>query len=137
MKKIGVWLDKEKAHIVTLTEQGEELTTLNSEVEFFNLMGVAPGRFKWGGTQNVVHESKFLEREKQQLNSYFKNLANSLQGAEAILIFGPADTNVKFRKELDENYKSIAACVKGLVKADSMTTNQVKAFVRNFFKKNS
>ncbi len=136
MRNIGVWLDKEKAHVVTLTAQGEDFRTIPSELEFYNLKGRSPGRFKWGGTQNVVHERKYLEREKQQLKAYFKNLANAVEDADALIIFGPADTNAKFRKELDENYKSISARIKGVIKADSMTENQVSAFVRDFFKMN-
>jgi hypothetical protein len=137
MKKIGVWLDKEKAYLVTLTAKEIVLLTLPSELEFFNLKSGGPGRVKSGATQDVVHESTYLEREKQQLKAYFKQLVPLLEGAEAILIFGPADTNEKLKKELDKNYKSIAANIISVQKADSMTPNQVKAYVRHFFEKNS
>tara|TARA_R110000868_G_scaffold126481_6_gene333589 strand:+ start:6782 stop:7189 length:408 start_codon:yes stop_codon:yes gene_type:complete len=135
MKNIGIWLDKEKAHIVYLSDSGEKMETISSEIEFFNRTGTSGPRVKWGGTQDVTHESTYTEREKQQLKSYFNNLANAIKDADAIALFGPADTNEKFSKYLKENHKELATKLKTVTKADSMTENQVKALVREFFKK--
>ena len=136
MKKIGIWLDKEKAHLVTLKNEDVRFRTINSEIEFFHPKGGARSKTKWG-PQDVVQDSKYLEREKHQLKLYFKELAKAMEDAEAIAIFGPADTNDKFYKELNENYKTLALKVKTVEKADSMTENQVKALVRDFFNKKS
>ena len=136
MKKIGIWLDKEKAHLVTLKNEDVSFRTIYSEIEFFHPKGGARSKTKWG-PQDVVQDSKYLEREKHQLKSYFTVLAKSIEDAEAIAIFGPADTNAKFYKELDENYKTLVLKVKTVEKVDSMTENQVKAMVRNFFNKKS
>lgn len=136
MKKIGIWLDKEKAHLVTLKNEDVRFKTIYSEIEFFHPKGGARSKTKWG-PQDVVQDSKYLEREKHQLKLYFKELAKAMKDAEAIAIFGPADTNDKFYKELNENYKNLALKVKTVKKVDSMTENQVKALVRNFFNKKS
>ena len=82
MKNIGIWMDREKAHIIRLDNKEEKLETIFSEMEFFNR---------------------------------------------------PADTNEKFRKELLEHHKGLAEKVKAVTKADSMTENQTKALVRDFF----
>ncbi len=132
MKNIGIWMDKEKAHIVVLTEQEEKMHTLYSEMEFFNPKGGSGTRFK-GGPQDVVQDSKYLEREKHQYRNYFKNLANAVKSADHIALFGPADTAEKFRKELNERYETIAVKVRKVVRTDSMTDNQIKALVRDFF----
>lgn len=136
MKKIGIWLDKEKAHLVTIKNEDVGFKTITSEIEFFHPKGGSRSKTRWG-PQDVVQDSKYLEREKHQLKLYFKELAKTIEDAEAIAIFGPADTNAKFYKELDENYKTLALKVKTVEKADSMTENQVKALVRNFFNKKS
>jgi chaperonin cofactor prefoldin len=136
MKKIGIWLDKEKAHLVTLQNEDVRFKTIFSEIEFFHPKGGARSKTRWG-PQDVVQDSKYLEREKHQLKLYFKELAKTMEDAEAIAIFGPAATNDKFYKELKENYKTLALKVKTVEKADSMTENQVKAMVRNFFNKKS
>ena len=132
MKKTGVWLDKNKALIVTIDGEKETLNTIASNVEHFNIRGGSGTRFK-GGPQDVVQDSKFLEREKHQLKQYYKSLASEINDTDALVIFGPAETNAKFSEELHKNYKSLSSKIKGVKKADSMTDNQVKAWVKDFF----
>lgn len=133
MKNIGVWLDKDKAFIVTIEDGRESLVKIDSNVEHFHIHGGSGTRLK-GGPQDVVQDSKYLEREKHQLRQYFRNIASEINDADALVIFGPAETNEKFSKELYENHKNLSAKIKGVKKADSMTDNQIKAWVRNFFK---
>ena len=133
MKNIGIWMDKEKAYIIRLNNKEENLETIFSEVEFFNRKGTSGPRVKSGATQDVTHESTYLAREKAQLKTYFKKLADAISDADAIALFGPADTNEKFSKDLLENHKDLADKLKAVTKADSMTENQTKALVRDFF----
>lgn len=133
MKKTGIWLDKDKALIVTLENDKETLNTVMSNVEHYRPHGGSGTRFK-GGPQDVVQDSKYLDREKQQLKQYYKSLASKIKDTDALVIFGPADTNEKFSKELHKNHKHLSTKIKGVKKADSMTENQVKAWVRDFFK---
>lgn len=133
MKKTGIWLDKDKALIVTLENDKETLNTVLSNVEHYRPHGGSGTRFK-GGPQDVVQDSKYLDREKQQLKQYYKSLASKIKDTDALVIFGPADTNEKFSKELHKNHKPLSTKIKGVKKADSMTENQVKAWVRDFFK---
>lgn len=132
MKNIGVWIDKDKANIVTLENQNEDLITLNSNIEHFHIGGGSGTKAK-GGPQDVVQDSKYLEREKHQFKAYFKELASKIEVADAVVIFGPAEMNRNFKKELEENYKELNSKVKAVDKADSMTNNQVIAWVRDFY----
>lgn len=132
MKNIGIWMDTQKAHVVFLNGDKEVFETIFSGVEDYHVSGGSGTRFK-GGPQDVVQDSRYLERQKHQLRSYFKNLVNVIEGAEAIAIFGPAETPQKFRKELDANHRELAAKVITVTKADSMTDNQIKALVKDFF----
>lgn len=133
MKNTGIWLDKDKALIVTVNDEKETLHTIASNLEHYRVHGGSGTRFK-GGPQDVVQDSKYLEREKHQLKKYFKTLATEVKDSDALVIFGPADTNEKFSEELHKNHKSLSTKIKGVKKADSMTENQVKAWVRDFFK---
>jgi len=134
MNYIGVWMDKEKAHIVRLIGEQEEFETIFSELEFFKPSGGSGTKTAKWGPQDVVQDSKYLEREKHQLKAYFNNLVDAIRDADAIALFGPADTNEKFRKELLQNHKILAMKLKTVTKTDSMTDNQVKALVRDYFK---
>lgn len=133
MKKTGIWLDKKKALIVDLDNGNETLLTVKSNVEDFHISGGSGTRLK-GGPQDVVQDSKYLEREKHQLSNYFKELASKIDNSEELVLFGPAGTNEKFYKELQKKYKDIGKKVKDVVKADSMTSNQIVALVKKYYK---
>jgi len=133
MENIGIWLDKEKAHIVTVNNDSITMKTVQSNVENFRIHGGSGTRLK-GGPQDVVQDSRYLEREKHQLKAYFKEITSEIKDADSIVIFGPAETYEKLNKELRENYKAISAKVKLRKKADSMTENQLKALVKDSFK---
>lgn len=133
MKKIGIWLDKEKACIVILKDGIENFKTIYSELDFFHPKGGSGTKFK-GGPQDVVQDSKYLEREKQQLKTYFHTIAEKVIQADMLVLFGPGQTNEKLRKELEVSYPKLAIKIKSVVKTDSMTDNQVKALVQNFYK---
>ena len=137
MKSIGIWIDKEKAHVISLENNRENFITLESEIENYHPGGGSGSkgtRNRWG-PQDVVQDSKYLEREKHQLKNYFKKVAEVISDADAIVIFGPSDTNLKLKQTLSANYKQLAKKVIAVEKADSMTNNQLKAFVKNYFKK--
>ena len=133
MKKTGIWLDKKKAFIIKLDNGKEDLIAIKSNVDDYHVSGGSGSKAK-GGPQDVVQDSKYLEREKHQLKDYFKELASNLYDADEIALFGPAGTNEKFNKELNKKYKDIGVKVKEIKKADSMTSNQVVALVKKYFK---
>ena len=136
MKKIGIWIDKEKAHVVSLENNKENFLTVKSEVENYHPVGGSGSKGsknRWG-PQDVVQDSKFLEREKHQLKNFFKKIAKTISDADEIVIFGPSDTNLKLKQELTMHYKQISNKIKAVKKADSMTNNQVKALIRDFYK---
>ncbi|MBC3846651.1 hypothetical protein H8K90_09690 [Winogradskyella echinorum] len=133
MKQTGIWLDKDKALIVTLENEQEKFETVTSNLDHFRIHGGSGTRLK-GGPQDVVQDSKYLEREKHQMKSYFHNIIPKIENSDALVIFGPAETNERFAKELHENYNALSTKLKAVEKADSMTDNQVKAWVRDFFK---
>ncbi len=135
MKNTGIWLDKEKAHLVTIENGVETFNTITSNMEHYNIGGGSGTRQK-GGPQDVVQDSKYLEREKQQLKQYFNAIASQIKESDALVIFGPAGTNEKFGAELHQNYNTLSTKIKDIKKADSMSENQVKALVRDFFKSN-
>ena len=134
MKNIGVWMDKEKAHVITISNNAEEMTTVYSEIKSYHIGGGSGSRMK-GGPQDVVQDSKYLEREKHSFKTYFKKIVPFLKDADAIVIFGPAEAGEKFNKKLRKKYKVIGNKVRAVIKADSMTPNQTKALVRDYYKK--
>jgi len=132
MKNVGVWLDKEKAYVVTIREEEVGLMTIESDMEFFHPKGGSGSKTRWG-PQDVVQDSKYLEREKHQHRVYFKKIIEELKKADQIVLYGPAETYERLLKELQQNAPKIASRVKEASSADSMTINQIKAKVRDYF----
>lgn len=136
MKNTGIWLDKDKAIVVALVNGKEQINKIESNIEHFHIHGGSGTKSK-GGPQDVVQDSRYLEREKHQTKAYFKTIVSEIKDSNAIAIFGPAQTNEKFNKELVENFNDLSKKVKGLKKVDKMTDNQFVALVKDFFKTNS
>ena len=132
MKNIGIWLDKEKAFILRLEGGSERLIEVQSELEFYHPKGGSRSKTRWG-PQDVVQDSKYLEREKHQLKRYFDSIITKVKDADALVIYGPAETFEKLMKVLNEHHPALAENVKEVKRADSMTQNQIKAMIRNYF----
>lgn len=135
MKRVGIWIDKEKAHLITLSGEVTRMITIASDIERYRVKGGTGSRFT-SGPQDVIKDSTFLNREKQQFKNYFKDIVTKINDADQIVIFGPAGTNEKLKTEMDIHYKSVGEKVKAVVKTDNMTSNQIKAWVRHFFASN-
>lgn len=125
-------MDKRQAHLVDASESEMRMETLESGVEDFRPHGGSGTRFK-GGPQDVVQDSRFTEREKHQMRNYFKTLSDKIKSYDQVVLFGPAQAATDFNHYLQDREASLSARVKEVKTADSMTLNQVKAWVRDYF----
>jgi len=132
MKNVGIWIDKREARIVSIGDGNERLNTITSDIEEFNPGGGSGSRMK-GGSQDVVQDSKYLERKKHQLAEFFKDIVLFIEGADAIVIFGPSQTGEKLYNELLEKHTLFRHKKISIEKADNMTDNQIMAWVRNYY----
>ena len=133
MKKVtGVWIDKRIAKIVTLHNDSENFLEINSSIEEFHPKGGSGTRLK-GGPQDVVQDSKYTEREKHQQKRFFKSIIDVIEESDSIVIFGPAEMGVKLNTQISASNTQLHKKIKEVTSADSMTDNQVKAWVRAYF----
>jgi len=128
---VGVWLDGSKAIVVTLSNAEEKVTTILSEIEHFHLHGGSGSKVPYGPNDTVT-DKRLLERKKRQQRQYFKNIFPDMQRASRIVVFGPAEVRLEFAKALQREPSLRNKLVDNLP-ADSMTDNQVKALVRDFY----
>ena len=133
-KQTGVWLDKEKAILINLTEGNHSVKHIDSDVEGrerFPGEGKNFGRF---GSQFLSMENKKKNRTKKQLTAYLKRIVPEIKNADEIVLFGPAEMKTELEKIIidDHNLKGKLAGVKT---ADSMTENQMVAWVKDYFGK--
>ena len=133
MRKIGVWMDMRRAYILTIEGQNEKAKKVDSNIETFKIHGGSGTRLK-GGPQDVVQDSKYLEREKHQFKEYSKEIIKEISDGDIIVIFGPAEAGMRFNKLLLKENKNIGKKVAEVLKADSMTDNQLSALIRDYYK---
>ena len=134
MKNIGIWLDSNKAYIVRIQNGKETFERIPSNIEHYHVHGGSGTRFK-NGPQDVIQDSKYLERKKHQFKRYFKTIISLIKEANRIVIYGPAETFKMFKTELENNYSEINSKVLNVEKADSMTNNQIKSLIRDYYKR--
>src|SRR6185295_4854698 len=74
--KVGVWIDHERAVIVSASQSGVTTMTLESEVE---------AHPRYSGQQDGGGEKKYEERHGQQLDRYYDDVISLLGLPDAIL----------------------------------------------------
>lgn len=134
MKKAGIWIDRKMAIIITLDNIEKQIETVVYKVENTDSDFSGLKDFEKSGAQEIVKDRKVLEIRKHAIKSYFKQIISYLENLDSIIIYGPADTPLIFNKELEAHYPMLHKKVIDVLKADSMTDNQIKALVKNYYK---
>ncbi len=132
-KQKGVWLDIRNAHIVTVSEKDTQMKTLISGIEEFNPKG-GSGTSTPYGAQDSISESSYLKRKKLQTRKFFEAILSEIKDAEAIVLMGPAKMRIALQQFLESN-PMFKGELLGNVSADSMTDNQIKAAIKEYFTK--
>ena len=130
-KRLGIWIDREEAHVITYRNQQWHMETVNSEIDHFNIRGGSRSSTPYG-PQDVVSEKKLLERRIHQEKNFFIRLYPMIQEADEILLFGPGEIKNKLARQISSEPRFHKILV-NTETADSITKNQKVAFVREYF----
>ena len=142
MKKYaGIWLDHREAVVVYLVKNQpfadgnqEMIERIESDIERrVRLSGGSRSRKTPYGPQEISVDSKQEDRIKAQLRKYYHQIIQRISDADRILIFGPGEAKIEFKKEIEKS-KQLAARINKIESVDKMTTRQIAAKVRAFFK---
>jgi hypothetical protein len=133
--KVGLWIDHREALIVALTEKGEEITRIASNVEKqLRRSGRSPADAPFEAQMVPADDAR--ERDYQgHLAHYYDEIASYLREADSVLIFGPGEAKGELKKRLEKDQKGARRVT--LEPADKMTEPQVVAKVRHHFRKPS
>ena len=128
-----LWLDRRKAVIVSITDDGETIERVESKVERKVRLS---GGSRTGKTpyrpQQVVVDSKQEARIMRQLRNYYQEIIRRIQDANQILILGPGEAKNEFKEEIQKS-RELAFNKITVEPADKMTERQIAAKVRQFF----
>ena len=121
-KRAGLWIDHRKAVIVIVTDEGEEIKEIASNIEKHI-------RFTGWTASEVGSTEDMRDREfGNHLNSYYDRVIAVLRDADSIQIFGPGEAKGELRKRLE--HEGVKGHVLAVETADKMTDRQIAAKVR-------
>lgn len=131
--KIGIWIDKSKAIVVTLAKGKEKITEIESSIndKFEDDFDGDKGSFK--GQQHISNERKNEAKYDAKFTKYLKEVATQIIQADELYIFGPANTKNELSNLLTNDFHHYKFKLNTVETADSMTLNQVVAQVKNFY----
>jgi len=129
--KVGLWIDHRKAIVVAITEKGEEIKEIISEVEKQpRRSGDSPLKGTYESRQVPADDSR-QRTFTGDLNIYYDEVIAYIRDAESILIFGPGEAKDELKKRLEEN--NLSDRVVGIETVDKMTDHQIAAKIRQHF----
>jgi len=133
-KLFGLWVDHEKAIIVSLIDESHMVTHVESDIEGrFRLKGGSRSNAPWG-IQGATSESKRELRYSKHLNIYFQHIIDLLKDAKQIFIFGPGEAKIELKKEIEKN-NILINNISGIEASDKLTEPQIVAKVKKYFEK--
>src|ERR1041384_4428365 len=94
-KSIGLWIDHRKAVVVVVTDKGEEIKLINSNVEkHLRRSDSSHSKTQYDSLQvpaDDLQERMFM----RHLDLYYDEVISFIRDAESILIFGPGEAKIE------------------------------------------
>jgi len=131
-KNIGIWIDHEKAYLITLTEEGETFETIESEIETRVRFEGETKNYSRLGNQFINPQKKKTERYKHQVSDYVHKIMEKISDASDLYIFGPAEAKIRLEKEIQKDKKLGPKIIK-VESCDVLTEKQMIARVKDFY----
>ena len=132
-KNVGVWLDYQKAFIVTLSNGQEIVHKLDSKIESRIRFTGETKEYTRMGTQFYDTEKRHDERRKKQINAYCDKIIKNISDASNLYILGPAEAKVCLEKEIKKR-KDISAKISRVEPTESkLTERQIIAKIKKHF----
>ena len=123
-KEVGLWIDHRQAVIVIVTDAGEEIKRIKSNIE-------KRVRYSGGSRSNGSQQEPEDQRDRRfvdHLNKYYAEVIDYVRDAESILLFGPGEAKGEIEKRLVS--EDLGERILGIETVDKMTDGQIAAKVR-------
>jgi hypothetical protein len=126
-KKAGLWIDHKKAVIVTITDKGEEIKQIESNVERQLHRNVDSHSQSTQIPADDTRERAFTGH----LDIYYDEVISYIHDAELILLLGPGEAKGEIKKRMES--KKFHGHIADVETTDKMTEPQIMAKVRQYF----
>ncbi len=128
---VGLWIDHKKAVIVSISEKGETVRTIESNIEkHVRFRGGARAKTPFGA-QFFTAETQLDRQYNEHLNKFYAQVISAIEGADFLLLFGCGEAKLEFKRRMAHEKCAIKEIQ--IETADKMTDRQIKAKVRKYF----
>jgi len=123
-KRVGLWLDRNKAVIVTIANNIEAKRIITSDMEHYVLYSTTvPG----DGAPEEIRDRRFWNH----LGEYYDKIMEHIRDAAEIQIFGPEEAKFELQKLLEA--EGLAIHIVSIEDAEKMTDLQIAIKVQKRF----
>jgi hypothetical protein len=123
-KKVGLWIGRNKAVIVSIANNTEARRIITSDMEHYVLYStVVPG----DGAPENIRDRRFWNH----LNEYYGKIVTHIRDANEIQIFGPNVAKFELQKHLEE--EGLAGLIVSMEEVEAMTDLQIGIKVQKRF----
>ena len=123
-KKVGLWLDRNKAVIVSIANKTEGRRIITSDMEHYVLYStVIPG----DGSPEEIRDRRFWNH----LGEYYDKIVAHIRDADEIQVFGPGEAKHELEKHLEQ--EGLAIHIVSMEDAEKMSDLQIGIKVQKRF----
>jgi hypothetical protein len=123
-KKVGMWLDRNKAVIVSITDNIEGRRIITSDMEHYVLYSTVVLE---DGSPEEIRDRRFWNH----LGEYYNKIIADIRGATAIQIFGPEVAKYELEKHLEN--AGLSDYIVSIENAEKMTDHKISERVLKRF----
>jgi hypothetical protein len=123
-KNVGLWINRNKAVIVSIANSTEARRIITSDMEHYVLYSdVVPG----DGAPEDARDKRFWNH----LGEYYDKIIEHIQDADKIQIFGPSVAKYELEKHLQE--EGLSSRIVSMEEVEKMTDLEIATKVQNRF----
>ena len=130
---IGIWIDTHQAVLIKLSNGDQTVKIIESHIDTKVRTPEESKKYGRFGGRYITYEKNWENKKLAQTHEFLKILLNKIEDCDAVMLFGPSIMKTIFEKEIKNNLNLIGKLV-GVFDADSMTENQMVAWVKDFYK---
>lgn len=119
-REVGLWIDRHKAVIVSISYHGDGMRSLQSNLEKQVRFSGVLSQDGWVGN---MRDRKFVD----YLTSYYDDVIECILDADSIQIFGPGEAKLQLERRL--RLEELGGRIVGIETVDKMTDRQIEAKV--------
>jgi hypothetical protein len=129
---LGIWIDHQKAVIVSVSADRVFTKTLESEVGPHSRYSGRGGSLGAEGPQAKGGEKKYEERYREELDRYYDAVISQLGHPRALLLFGPGEAKLQLKARLGRS-KALAQCIVTTETTDKLTDAQIVEKIKDHY----